>query len=186
MWRQVPFTEIYVNEFGMVRYTDYQGVERTDPGYENKAGYRMIKVKTNRFYYVHRLVARCFIENECPEHFNVVHHKDQDKSNNSVHNLTWTTQQLNNSQKKNTRLLKKTRTGFKIQFIFDSKVHKKHKVYSDRDEALRHAAVFKQQLINAKRSYFISCSRAGKDPNRGHQCTSCGFIDNCPKICWTA
>jgi HNH endonuclease/NUMOD4 motif len=42
---------------------------------------------------VHRLVAKAFIPN--PKRLPVVHHKDEDKSNNRVENLEWTTAQGN-------------------------------------------------------------------------------------------
>ena len=109
--QQVPFTDIQVDEFGTVHYTDFRGDEHEDQGISNKKGYHMIKIKYNKYYYVHRLVARVFVENQAPSYFTVVHHKDHDRSNNHASNLEWTTSQLNNAQKVKMRLTKKNKTG---------------------------------------------------------------------------
>ena len=47
---------------------------------------------------VHRLVAKTFIENDDPEHKNVVMHIDNDPLNNHVSNLKWGTQSENVQQ----------------------------------------------------------------------------------------
>ena len=75
-FRQVDFTDIYVTDAGLVKYTDYAGNKRCDTGFANAAKYFMIKTMGGRFYYVHRLVARAWVVNPCPKYFNVVHHKD--------------------------------------------------------------------------------------------------------------
>ena len=83
-FRQVDFTDIYVSDTGLVKYTDFAGNKRCDNGFANACKYFMIKTMGGRFYYVHRLVARAWVENTCPKYFNVVHHMDCNKQNNSA------------------------------------------------------------------------------------------------------
>lgn len=45
-------------------------------------------------YYIHRLVAMCFIDN--PNDYIEVNHKDGNKENNSIENLEWCTRSYNN------------------------------------------------------------------------------------------
>lgn len=51
--------------------------------------------KSRKNFYVHRLVAKAFIEN--PQNLPFVNHKDEIKTNNMVSNLEFCTQQYNNS-----------------------------------------------------------------------------------------
>ena len=50
---------------------------------------------TNRWWYIHRLVADCFCENPCPKEFWVVDHISGEQENNKSSNLRWCTQALN-------------------------------------------------------------------------------------------
>lgn len=65
--------------------------------HDNGAGYMTVGLqgpKSNvKVRYVHRLVAKAFIEN--PENLPQVGHKDHSRSNNVVDNLYWTTQKQN-------------------------------------------------------------------------------------------
>ena len=51
---------------------------------------------TNRFYYVHRLIALAFVPNPDPVHFVQVDHIDGNCMNNHVENLRWLSRTLNN------------------------------------------------------------------------------------------
>lgn len=58
----------------------------------NKKGYLTVELG-GKEYKVHRLLAIAFIPN--PNNYKVVHHKDENKLNNSLDNLEWTTHKLN-------------------------------------------------------------------------------------------
>ena len=165
MYLVVPFTDITVSEFGMVRYNDWRGNERHDSGFANKSGYKMIKVWGGKFYYVHRLVARVHIFNECPEYFKVVHHLDNNRSNNVATNLQWTTKSLNNTWKLNQKLVKKVQGGYKISFVFDKKTYNLQRIHETYEVAERLAKTYKLGLINATRDHIVECSRSNIDPN---------------------
>jgi len=182
-FRQVDFTDIYVTDTGLVKYTDYAGNKRCDNGFANAAGYYMIKTDCARFYYVHRLVARAWVENTCPKYFNVVHHMDCNKQNNSAQNLQWTTKSLNNAWKTNQKLVKVTKGGFfQVSFVFNHMKYGKGKVYKIRENAVEVAKKMKQDLINARRNHLISCAESNQDPNVGHTCSNCGHTTNCSTI----
>jgi hypothetical protein len=172
--QNVPYTDIEIDEFGTVHYTDFMGVEHSDKGRSNKKGYKMIKIRHNKYYYVHRLVARVFVENPAPTYFCVVHHKDHDRSNNQASNLEWTTRQLNNAQKIKMRLTKQTKTGYRVKFIFDQVVRNWFKIFPTKEDAYAAGLIKKQELVNAKRAHIISCEKTGKNINE-QLCLTCGI-----------
>lgn len=58
----------------------------------NSDGYKVLTIDKKK-YYIHRLVAQCFIPN--PFNLPMVNHKDGDKTNNHVSNLEWVTAKEN-------------------------------------------------------------------------------------------
>lgn len=64
--------------------------------YHNGKGYLKVDLcclgKVKKFY-VHRLVAKAFIEN--PEGYEIINHKDENPMNNNVSNLEWCTYEYN-------------------------------------------------------------------------------------------
>jgi hypothetical protein len=57
--------------------------------------YSLYKNKKKKGYFAHRLVAQNFLTQPVDEKQNIVNHKDGNKTNNSVENLEWTTNQEN-------------------------------------------------------------------------------------------
>ncbi len=65
----------------------------------NTQGYLRVQLKkqgTQKYYFVHRLVAYHFVENPMPERYTVVNHLDFNYLNNKANNLEWTTIAGNN------------------------------------------------------------------------------------------
>ena len=181
-FRQVDFTDIYVSASGLVKYIDYAGNHRCDSGFENKGKYRMIKTLGGRFYYVHRLVARAWVENPCPKYFNVVHHMDCNKQNNSYKNLQWTTKSLNNAWKTNQKLVQKQKGFYYINFVFNKTKFYKPTFYKSKEACEEAAKKMKQEMINAQREHIIKCAKSGKEPYVGVTCPNCGHTSNCSTI----
>ena len=67
-------------------------VQKSRKGTKPKLYYQCF---TTRWWYVHRLVAECFCENPCKEHFFIVDHISGDQKNNASSNLRWCTQSIN-------------------------------------------------------------------------------------------
>lgn len=62
-------------------------------GNTNNSGYKVVRYKGKR-YYVHRLVAECYLPN--PEILPTVDHIDRNPSNNNVENLRWSSYNMQN------------------------------------------------------------------------------------------
>lgn len=68
----------------------------------------LIKDGVRHQYYVHQLVAQTYITNDDPENKVQVNHKDENKHNNSVSNLEWTTPKENTNYGSRTERMAKT------------------------------------------------------------------------------
>lgn len=67
-------------------------------GISDKDGYLYVKLRKNnnvRQFFIHRLVAHMFIENDDSINKNFVNHKDENTTNNIVSNLEWCTHKYN-------------------------------------------------------------------------------------------
>ena len=94
MWKQIEdFPNYEVSDLGEVRNIKLDMIMSL---HDNGVGYLQVKLRNCKgrvAKYVHRLVAEAFLPNSNPEL--EVHHKDHDKTNNSVENLTWVTKSEN-------------------------------------------------------------------------------------------
>lgn len=85
-----------VVSLGRVGQRGYVVKDRKLVPHRNSSGYLRVSMNLtgkNREYFIHRLVAQCFVDN--PENKPVVNHKDGDKSNNHFSNLEWVTSSEN-------------------------------------------------------------------------------------------
>lgn len=83
-----------VSNFGVVRFKvskRLKAIQDNGGGYKKCAFALPGHITVNR--YIHRLVAKAFLEN--PDNLPQVGHKDHDKENNFVGNLYWTSQSQN-------------------------------------------------------------------------------------------
>lgn len=87
-----------VSNIGRVRTLHYYGGNRTVVMKQStrRDGYASVGLSRNnvvKTYLIHRLVAEAFIKN--PDNLEMVNHKDENKSNNTVENLEWCTRSYN-------------------------------------------------------------------------------------------
>lgn len=100
-WRMITGYEgLYeVSSLGKVRTIRRQGTDgRILKQHRDRKGYCLVSLCKNGKYktcLVHRLVALAFIEN--PNGFPCINHKDEDKTNNHIHNLEWCSYSYNNN-----------------------------------------------------------------------------------------
>lgn len=80
-------------------------------------GYYTVNINGNNEY-VHRLVAKAFIDN--PNNLNEINHKDEDKSNNRVDNLEWCTKSYNVSYSKSVKIKQVNPITKEVINIYDS------------------------------------------------------------------
>ena len=96
IWKQFNDTYYMVSNQGKVkslpRKTTRGGILKPD----NNKGYLRVTLSINgkkKHYFVHDLVAKCFIPN--PDNLPQVNHKDENPLNNNVDNLEWCTIEYN-------------------------------------------------------------------------------------------
>lgn len=93
--------EYYIENYGTVNVYDNGDIySKTGLKFKdkfNKDGYKYVKVtckgQKQKFIFVHRLVAWCFLDK--PDLATEINHKDGDKTNNNVSNLEWCTHKQN-------------------------------------------------------------------------------------------
>ena len=107
IWKDIEgdYKGLYqASNLGRVRSLDrYDSMGRLRKGkiikpWNNGYGYLVVDLKKNgkrKHFFVHRLVAFCFIPN--PNNYPCINHRDRNPQNNISSNLEWVTHHLNNS-----------------------------------------------------------------------------------------
>ena len=101
VWKRIKhYTNYEISDLGNVRRILKKGTSKNLKAVDNGNGYMRLNLYKNgkqSKYYIHRLVAEAFLpnRNKYPE----VHHKDHDKTNNTLSNLEWVTSEENNAHK---------------------------------------------------------------------------------------
>lgn len=101
IWKDIPdYPNYQVSNYGRVKSLNYKrsGKEYILKQGINNPGYRYVclrKDNKNNWFFVHRLVAKCFLEPIKGK--DIVNHKDENPSNNHVDNLEFCTYIYNNN-----------------------------------------------------------------------------------------
>lgn len=93
IWKEIEgFKGYEVSNYGNVR-----SPRKMLRKHKNGRGYYRVWLPDNRFHFVHRLVAKAFVEN--PNGYPIVNHIDESKTNNHATNLEWCTYKYNSNYK---------------------------------------------------------------------------------------
>ncbi len=109
----IPFTKNYfINRSGTVIHIYKNGKIRELKPYIEPNGYLRVCMTDNnnksRKFYVHRLLGLMFIQN--PDKNPLIDHKDHDRRNNNLSNLSWVTYRGNS---RNRKISKNNKTGYR-------------------------------------------------------------------------
>lgn len=130
IWRDISSYEgLYqVSNLGNVKSLNYlrTGNERMLKPVKNRYGYLLVNLCKNgktRLFKVHRLVAKAFIPNT--NNKSDVNHKDENKANNCVDNLEWTTRKENINYGTHNERMSKSKSKAVIQYSLDGEFIRK-------------------------------------------------------------
>lgn len=88
------YKNYYISENGNI-YSYYHSTSKILKPYLGTDGYLQVKIPDNygadTHIKIHRMVALIFVPNPKPNEYTIVHHKDENKTNNNFMNLEWTT-----------------------------------------------------------------------------------------------
>ncbi len=144
-WRSITgFANYQVSNIGRVRNVKTEKILK--PGLQARGYYQATLYKEGKrtWDYVHRLVAREFVDN--PEGRLIVDHIDNNKSNNCVNNLRWVNASQNNMNSR-----KNTKAFSSFKGVYFNKRANKWQAYIKFGEKLTHLGVFENEKEAAKK-----------------------------------
>lgn len=91
IWKEIDgFKGYMVSNFGNVKSPN-----KTLGKFKNGRGYYRVALPDGKLHFIHRLVAKAFIDN--PNGYPIINHKDENKTNNRADNLEWCTYKYNSN-----------------------------------------------------------------------------------------
>ena len=142
----------FVSNTGKVKYLNTRGCFKTTTGSRQNGGYLQVLLQTTsgkkKKFCVHILVAKQWLIKKSSK-FVVVHHKNGLRNCNNINNLTWTTQQLNCSLRRNSSLCIEYKGRFYSKFIFDGSVVKSKQSFSSAGEAREYSLTLRRNMYDA-------------------------------------
>ena len=108
----------------------------------------LIKGKSKKVYYIHKLVAQTFIHN--PSNYKYINHKDENKTNNNVNNLEWCSAKYNcNYGNRNKKIINKLNIKI-LQYDLDGNFIKQWDSMKEATKKLNIRNI--SQVVNGKRN----------------------------------
>lgn len=89
LWKDISNWDYQISNFGNVKSNITNKIIKP---WQNKNGYVSVTLHKNgikRNFYIHRLVAKYFVENKNPKSYFEINHIDENKKNNHYTNLEW-------------------------------------------------------------------------------------------------
>ena len=119
------YNNYLISNFGYVIST--KGHKKILKSRKDKDGYLVLELSKNnkqKTFKIHRLVALHFLEKPIDKKYNQVNHKDENKQNNRVDNLEWTTSKLNNNYGTRNERLRQSKTHKIVQMDLNENILK--------------------------------------------------------------
>lgn len=119
IWKETEYKGYYVSNYGRIKSmpNTTRNTIRILTNTIDIDGYAGVTINGKRIK-VHRLVAKAFVEN--PNNYNIINHKDENKTNNNADNLEWCDTKYNVTYSCGKKIKQIDPNTLKVIEIFDS------------------------------------------------------------------